>query len=154
MTANTMLQDIEKYIPVIGDVNIKSPLAYKATRQVVEIVNTVQMEAAEAYINGLEIPDPLLRGLLDTCMSVLFRYSPSLLAPYEWVLKESDHLADSSRELMKIQYDLPQEMLNPMLGDWKVIYPKYSMGLWEKGAVNLEQSQMHMIDDMIEKMNI
>jgi cyclopropane-fatty-acyl-phospholipid synthase len=33
---------------------------------------------------------------------------------------------------MKIQYDLPQAMLNGMLGDGKLIYPKYSMGLWEK----------------------
>ena len=55
---------------------------------------------------------------------------------------------------MKIQYDLPQGMLNRMLGDGKLIYPKYSMGLWEKGAANLEQSQMHMIDDMIEKLEI
>jgi cyclopropane-fatty-acyl-phospholipid synthase len=28
------------------------------------------------------------------------------------------------------------------------------MGLWEKGAVNLEQSQMQMIDDIIEKLEI
>jgi cyclopropane-fatty-acyl-phospholipid synthase len=28
------------------------------------------------------------------------------------------------------------------------------MGLWEKGASNLEQSQMHMIDDVIEKLDI
>jgi len=55
---------------------------------------------------------------------------------------------------MKIQYDLPQGMLNRMLGDGKLIYPKYSMGLWEKGAANLEQSQMHMIDNMIEKLDI
>ncbi|MEG3930207.1 class I SAM-dependent methyltransferase [Microcoleus sp. T3_B1] len=45
-------------------------------------------------------------------------------------------------------------MLNPMLGDGKLIYPKYSMGLWEKGAANLEQSQMQMIDDVIEKLEI
>ena len=154
MTANTMLQDIEKYIPVIGDANIKSPLAYKATRQVVGIVNTVQMAAAEAYINGAEVPDPILRALLDSFMPVLFRYSPSLLVPYEWVLEETEHLAEESQALMKMQYDLPQAMLNVMLGDWKLIYPKYSMGLWEKGADNLEQSQMQMIDDMIEKMDI
>jgi cyclopropane-fatty-acyl-phospholipid synthase len=154
MTTSTMLQDIERYIPVIGDANIKSPLAYKATRQVVEVVNAAQMAAAEAYINGLEIPDSLLQPLLETFTSMLFRYSPSLLVPYEWVLNETEHLAEESRELMKIQYDLPQAMLNVMLGDGKLIYPKYSMGLWEKGAINLEQSQMHMIDDMIEKMDI
>jgi cyclopropane-fatty-acyl-phospholipid synthase len=154
MTTSTMLRDFEKYIPVIGDTNIKSPLAYKATRQVVEIVNTIQMAAAEAYINGLEVPEPILRAFFDTCMPVLFRYSPSLLVPYEWVLEETEHLAEESQALMKIQYDLPQAMLNMMLGDGKLIYPKYSMGLWEKDAVNLEQSQMQMIDDMIEKMDI
>lgn len=81
MTTSTMLRDFEKYIPVIGDTNIKSPLAYKATRQVVELVNTVQMAAAEAYINGAEVPDPILRAFLDACMPFLFRYSPSLLVP-------------------------------------------------------------------------
>lgn len=154
MNASTMLQDIEKYIPVVGDVNLKIPFAYKATREVVEVVNTAQMAVAEAYINGLEVPDSVLRSLFDTCMPIFFRYFPALLAPYEWVLKETDSLAEGSRDLMKIQYDLPQAMLNKMLGDGKVIYPKYSMGLWEKGASNLEQSQMHMIDDVIAKLDI
>ncbi|WP_375511182.1 SAM-dependent methyltransferase [uncultured Nostoc sp.] len=154
MTTSTLLQEIEKYIPIVGDINIKSPLAYQATRGAVEVVNTVQMAVAEAYINGLEVPDSVLESLFDTCMPILFQYFPSLLAPYEWVLKETDHLAVGSRELMKIQYDLPQAMLNTMLWDGKLIYPKYSMGLWEKGALNLEQSQMHMIDDVIEKLDI
>jgi len=150
----TNLQDIQKHIPIVGDVNIKSPFAYQATRGAVEVVNTLQMAVAEAYINGLEVPDSVLRSLFDTCMPIFFQYFPSLLAPYEWVLKETDHLAEGSRDLMKIQYDLPQGMLNTMLGNWKLIYPKYSMGLWEKGAANLEQSQMHMIDDVIEKLDI
>ena len=154
MNASTMLQDIEKYIPVVGDVNIKSVFAYKATREVVGVVNTAQMAVAEAYINGLEVPDSVLRSLFDTCMPIFFQYFPALLAPYEWVLKETDNLAEGSRDLMKIQYDLPQAMLNRMLGDGKLIYPKYSMGLWEKGASNLEQSQMHMIDDVIAKLDI
>ena len=154
MNASTMLQDVEKYIPVVGDVNIKSVFAYKATREVVGVVNTAQMAVAEAYINGLEVPDSVLRSLFDTCMPIFFKYFPALLAPYEWVLKETDNLAEGSRDLMKIQYDLPQAMLNRMLGDGKLIYPKYSMGLWEKGASNLEQSQMHMIDDVIAKLDI
>jgi cyclopropane-fatty-acyl-phospholipid synthase len=154
MNSITMLQDIQKHIPIVGDINIKSPLAYQATRGAVEVVNTVQMAVAEAYINGVEVPDPVLRSLFDTCMPIFFQYFPSLLAPYEWVLKETDNLAEGSRDLMKIQYDLPQVMLNTMLGNGKLIYPKYSMGLWEKGASNLEQSQMHMIDDVIEKLEI
>ncbi len=154
MNASTMLQDVEKYIPVVGDVNLKIPFAYQATREVVGVVNTAQMAVAEAYINGLEVPDSVLRSLFDTCMPIFFKYFPALLAPYEWVLKETDNLAEGSRDLMKIQYDLPQAMLNRMLGDGKLIYPKYSMGLWEKGASNLEQSQMHMIDDVIAKLDI
>jgi cyclopropane-fatty-acyl-phospholipid synthase len=154
MNSITILQDIQKHIPIVGDINIKSPLAYQATRGAVEVVNTVQMAVAEAYINGVEVPDSVLRSFFDTSMPIFFRYFPSLLAPYEWVLKETDNLAEGSRDLMKIQYDLPQVMLNTMLGNGKLIYPKYSMGLWEKGASNLEQSQMHMIDDVIEKLDI
>jgi cyclopropane-fatty-acyl-phospholipid synthase len=60
MNSITMLQDIQKHIPIVGDINIKSPLAYQATRGAVEVVNTVQMAVAEAYINGLEVPDPVL----------------------------------------------------------------------------------------------
>jgi cyclopropane-fatty-acyl-phospholipid synthase len=55
---------------------------------------------------------------------------------------------------MKIQYDLPQTMLNGMLGDWEPIYPKYSMGLWENGAADLEESQKQMIDQLIERLGI
>ncbi|MEH1766695.1 SAM-dependent methyltransferase [Nostoc sp.] len=154
MVSLNTLQSLEKYIPLVGDLNIKTPLAYTATRGAVEVVNTIQMAIAEAYINGLEVPDSVLVSLFDTCMPVFFKYFPGLLAPYEWVLKETDHLAEGPRDLMKIQYDLPQGMLNKMLGDGKLIYPKYSMGLWEKGALNLEQSQIDMIDDVIQKLDI
>ena len=145
---------IQYHVPVIGDIHAKSPLAYRATRGAVKVTNFAQMAIAESYINGVEVPDVVLRSFFDICMPIIFRYFPSLLTPYEWVLKETDHLAEGSRDLMKIQYDLPQQMLNRMLGDSKLIYPKYSMGLWQKGATDLEQSQMHMIDDMIEKLDI
>ena len=145
---------IQYYIPVIGDIHRKSPLAYRATRGAVKVANVVQMALAEAYINGLVLPDPVMRSIYSTCMPIIFRHCPALLTPYEWVLKETPHMAEGSSDLMKIQYDLPQGMLNRMLGDGEPIYPKYSMGLWEKGAVNLDQSHVHMIDDMIEKLEI
>lgn len=154
MTSISTRQNIDRYIPLIGDINLKSPLAYKASRGAVKVVNALQMAVAESYINGVEVPDSVLRSLFDTCMPILFKYFPSLLAPYEWVLRETDRVAEGSRELMKIQYDLPQAMLNQMLGDWSRIYPKYSMGLWEKGAIDLQQSQMHMIDDLIAKLDL
>jgi cyclopropane-fatty-acyl-phospholipid synthase len=154
MTSSFIENEIQRHLPLVGDINLKSPAAYIATRGATEVVNVIQMSVAEAYINGLEVPDSVLRSLFDTCMPVFFKHFPSLLAPYEWVLKETEHVAEGSQELMKLQYDLPQAMLNVMLGDYPLIYPKYSMGLWEKGAINLEQSQMHMIDDLIEKLDI
>lgn len=154
MASVHILQDIQKYIPLVGDVNRKSPLAYKATRGAAIVVKTVEMLVAEAYINGVEVPDSVLRGLVTTCTPIFFRYFPALLAPYEWVLKDTEHLAEGARELMKIQYELPQELFSVMLGDGKLIYPKYTMGLWEKGAANLEQSQIDMLDDLLEKLDI
>lgn len=154
MTSTNVFLDIQKHIPIMGDINQKSPIAYKATREIATVFNATQMALAEAYIDGVEIPDSVFRALLHTSMPILFQHCPSLLAPYDWVLNESDHLAEGSRELMKVQYDLPQEMLNRMLGDGKLIYPKYSTGFWEHGAKDLEQSQMHMIDQVIERLEI
>ena len=154
MAASSIGQTIQRHIPLTGDIHGKSSLAYAATRGAVKVVNAAQMSVAEAYINGLEVPDTVLRSLFDTCMPVFFKHFPALLAPYEWVLTETDHVAEGSKDLMQLQYDLPQGMLNRMLGDSPVIYPKYSMGLWERGAKNLEESQIQMLDDLIEKLGI
>lgn len=94
MTSVPKFPNIQKYIPVVGDLNSKNPLAYKATRGAVAIFNTIQMAMADAYINGLEVPDAMLRGIINICMPILFRYFPSLLAPYDWVLKETDQVAE------------------------------------------------------------
>jgi cyclopropane-fatty-acyl-phospholipid synthase len=145
---------LDQHLPIVGDMKHKSPIAYKLTRSIASGFNALQMGVAEAYINGLEVPDEVLISTLHATMPILFKYCPGLLAPYEWVLNESDHLAESSKELMKIQYDLPQPMMNQMMGEGKLIYPKYSMGLWERGAKNLEESQMHMIDQLIERSGI
>jgi cyclopropane-fatty-acyl-phospholipid synthase len=154
MTVQNVLPATSRYVPRTGNVAAQSPIAYKTTRLMAGAVNVAQMALAEAYINGLEIPDPLFRQVMDTSMSMLFQHAPGLLAPYEWVLQESDRLAESSRALMQVQYDLPQAMLNQMLGDWPLIYPKYSMGLWEDGATDLEQAQIQMIDRVIERLGI
>jgi cyclopropane-fatty-acyl-phospholipid synthase len=154
MTVENVLPVASRYVPSTSKIATQSPIAYKTTRLMAGAVNVAQMALAEAYINGLEIPDPLFRQVMDTSMSMLFQHAPGLLAPYEWVLQESDRLAESSRALMQVQYDLPQAMLNQMLGDWPLIYPKYSMGLWEDGATDLEQSQIQMIDRVIERLGI
>jgi cyclopropane-fatty-acyl-phospholipid synthase len=131
-----------------------SGIGFRSARLMAGLFNSLQMTMAESYINGLEIPDQVFRGLIQTSMPFLFRRMPQLLAPYDWVLSESDKIAESSQELMKIQYDLPQTLLNHMLGDSQLIYPKYSMGLWEKGAKDLEESQKHHIDQLIERLEI
>jgi cyclopropane-fatty-acyl-phospholipid synthase len=154
MTSSNVFSGVQNYLPIVGDMSLKSPIAYKATRLMAGVFNLTQMALAEAYINGLEIPDSVFRSIFHASMPTLFKHCPGLLAPYEWVLTESDQVADSSRELMKLQYDLPQAMLNQMLGDWQVIYPKYSTGLWERGATDLEASQMHMLDRVIEQLEI
>ncbi|CAN1212159.1 class I SAM-dependent methyltransferase [Tumidithrix helvetica PCC 7403] len=154
MVSTSVFPDIQKHIPVMGDMNLKSPIAYKATRAMASVVNATQMALAEAYINGLEVPDSVFRAAIDASLPTLFKHCPGLLAPYEWVLQETDRIAESSRELMQVQYDRPQAMLNQMLGDWKLIYPKYSTGFWENGAANLEESQMHMLDQVIERLGI
>jgi cyclopropane-fatty-acyl-phospholipid synthase len=154
MTSKNLFPVTQNYVPSMRTMAGTSPIAYQATRLMAGALNAAQMTLAEAYINGLEIPDSVFRSMMDTSMSVLFQHAPSLLAPYEWVLEESDLLAESSRELMTVQYDLPQAMLNRMLGDWPLIYPKYSMGLWEDGATDLEQSQIQMLDRVIERLEI
>jgi cyclopropane-fatty-acyl-phospholipid synthase len=154
MASVSVRQDIQQHIPFVGDIGLKTPLAYQMTRAAVKVVNAIQLGAAESYINGLEIPDAALRRFFNVSMPILFKYFPSLLAPYDWVLQETDQVAEGSKDLMQIQYDRPQPMLNAMLGDWSLIYPKYSMGLWEKGATTLEQSQAQMIDDLIAKLEI
>jgi cyclopropane-fatty-acyl-phospholipid synthase len=154
MTSEQLFSATSKQFPIGNNSPIQSPLAYKITRLMASAINAGQMTLAEAYINGLEIPDPVFRSLMQASMPLLFKHAPGLLAPYEWVLTESDRLAESSRELMQVQYDLPQAMLNQMLGDWPIIYPKYSMAWWEDGAADLESAQMQAIDRVIERLEI
>ena len=154
MTSTNTSLKIQKHQPSTSNTNFKTSFAYKTTRGAASGINATQMALAEAYVNGLEIPDTAFRSLINVFMPLLLQHFPALLAPYEWVLNETDQIAEGSRELMKVQYDLPQAMLNQMLGDWDVIYPKYSMGLWERGAVDLKASQEHMIDQVIERLEI
>ena len=76
MNSITMLQDIQKHIPIVGDINIKSPLAYQATRGAVEVVNTVQMAVAEAYINGLYQLGLTMRQLVKAPCQVSYQGCP------------------------------------------------------------------------------
>ncbi len=116
--------------------------------------NAAQMGFATAYINGFEVPDSAVKGMLDAVLPVLYQHMSFLLVPYEWVLNESEELAERSHDLMQIQYDLPEELFDLMLGESDLIYPKYTMALWEKGASNILEAQQDMLDDVIEKLDI
>ena len=152
--STNVFPDFQKYLPAVGDLNSKSGLAYQLTRGLTAIANGSQMALAESYIHGLEMPDTLIKGSMDLVLPIFYKYFPSLLVPYEWVLKESGQLAESSHELMKVQYDLPEELFTLMLRESELIYPKYTMALWEKGASNILEAQKDMLDDAIEKSGI
>lgn len=116
--------------------------------------NRFATAGTEAYIDGLEIPDAALKSLLAASVQISYKYVPELLVPYEWLSQESDRLAENPQHLMQIQYNLPTALFQLMLGEGTLLYPKYTMGLWEKGAADLEQAQLHMLDDVVEKLGI
>ncbi|MCW5317460.1 methyltransferase domain-containing protein [Nostoc sp. KVJ3] len=151
---SSIKKNIQRHTPLGVDVSNKNRIAYRANRTAIAGFNAIVMAGAEAYINGLKIPDSLLKSLLNLSMQISYNYFPSLLVPYEWLLQESDRLAEGSQELMKVQYDLPEEMFSLMLKETELLYPKYTMALWEKGASNLEQAQIDMLDDLIAKVGI
>lgn len=150
---NSIPNNIKRHTPLVG-VNNESQISYQATHKAVALINGLAMIGVEAYINGLKIPDSLLKSLLNLSAQISYKYFPSLLVPYEWLWKESDRLAEGSDELMKIQYNLPKKMFSLMLKETELLYPKYTMANWEYKASNLEQAQMHMLDDLIEKVDI
>jgi cyclopropane-fatty-acyl-phospholipid synthase len=121
---------------------------------IVNLFNTFQVIGSEAYVNGLELPDGLLKKLLDNVLDVVQSKYPELFVPYDWLLKESERLAEGSRELMQVQYDLPTQLFRLMLTESNEILPKYTMALWEKGAVTLQEAQRSMLDDVFVKAGI
>jgi cyclopropane-fatty-acyl-phospholipid synthase len=123
-------------------------------RIAIDFSNSLSTTGIEAYINGLEIPDRILNPLLRLSAQINYRHAQQLLVPYEWLSQESDRLAENSQHLMEIQYNLPSRLFQLMLGESALIYPKYTMALWEQGATNLEQAQQQMLEDVIEKLGI
>ncbi len=150
---NSIVNDIQRHTPLVGDVNNKSRIN-QVTRKAITGFNALVMTGIEAYLNGLKISDSLLKSLLNLSVQISYKYFPSLLVPYEWLLSESASIAEGSNELMKLQYNLPEEMFSLMLKETELLYPKYTTALWSEGISNLEQAQMHMLDDLIEKAGI
>jgi cyclopropane-fatty-acyl-phospholipid synthase len=138
----------------ISEHEFDNPLEKGLTRPLVSITNYLQMAFSESYINGIEISDFQVKSILSKAIAIFYTKFPSLLATYDWVVKESDRLAEDSQELMNVHYNLPTQLFRLMLGEGELIYPKYTVALWEKGAINLEQAQIQMLDDCISKSGI
>ena len=148
-----------KYLKVVPSSNIEQKRKQTSAKKqfhplLVKPTNAIQMLFAESYINGLEISDALCLKLLTESTEFFYKNLSSLMISYDWVIKESDRIAEGSQELMKIQYNLPEQMFKLMLGESELMYPKYSMALWERGASNLEEAQIAMLDDLIAKAQI
>jgi hypothetical protein len=45
-----------------------SGIGFRSARLMAGLFNSLQMTMAESYINGLEIPDQVFRGLIQTSM--------------------------------------------------------------------------------------
>lgn len=106
MTTSFSNRQIQSYIPCIGDIRHKHFPAYQTTRVAAKLFNTAQLRLGEAYIRGMNISDSTLKNIFKTVMPHLFKYFPALLVPYEWVLEESQLVAEGSDDLMAVQIAL------------------------------------------------
>lgn len=129
-------------------------IQYQQQQQINRLLNSIELKLATAYINGVKIPDFVLKNACRSIISLFYQYYSQGLIPYQWILTESETLAEQPEELMQVQYNLPQKMFSLMLEEEDILYPKYSMALWEKGATNLKQAQLNMLEDMTNKANI
>jgi cyclopropane-fatty-acyl-phospholipid synthase len=154
MTSDFTNNNFYKHVPLTEQLNSKNRLTSKSIRRIISVFNTVQIAFAESYLNGLEVNDRLLKRTFDIIIPILYKHFSSLLITHDWILEESELLAEDASHLMKLQYNLPREMFCSMLGEDDLIYPKYTMALWEKGAENLRQAQIDMLDDAIIKAGI
>ena len=65
MTSKNLFSASQTYSPIVGNAPLKSSIGYRATRLMASALNVSQMAMAEAYINGLEIPDSVFRSMMD-----------------------------------------------------------------------------------------
>jgi cyclopropane-fatty-acyl-phospholipid synthase len=144
----------ENYGSIPSESKFDSLSYYQDHLLAIKIFNAVQLLSAEAYINGLELPDSTLNWLLRKVVSFAYHKAPFLIIPYQWILTESKQIAEGSEALMEIQYNLPAELFKLMLGEGELLYPKYTTALWEKGASSLEEAQIALLDDLIAKAEI
>jgi len=97
-----------------------------------------------------ELPGFLLQVVLDTYITLDNRIGIIRGQRKENESPEGDAITEQSSELMTVHYDMPVELFENFLGKSM----KYSMGLWEQGAANLEEAQEAMLTDLCRKAEI
>ncbi len=103
---------------------------------------------AERFIAGrLPLPDSVLQGILNLYLGFYYHLDRLVGRKNSFIPPETEEIAVRSSELMESHYNLPLQMFTHFLGPSM----KYSMGLWETGAQNLEQAQEAMMADLCAK---
>jgi cyclopropane-fatty-acyl-phospholipid synthase len=106
----------------------------------------------ENYLSGrLPLPGPALQGLLNAGVEWYCRFGPRLASmPARWAGDQGEITPGGGKDLLSIHYDLPAEIFEQFLGRTM----KYSMGLWEQGAADLDAAQEAMMADLCRKMDL
>ena len=105
----------------------------------------------EKYLDGkIPLPGAAVQVLLNQWLSLLNRLESAFGPITTIVPPETEEIAARSAELMEIHYDMPLAMFTNFLGKSM----KYSTGLWETGARNVDEAQEAMMADLCDKADI
>ena len=96
------------------------------------------------------MPGWLLQAGLRLYLEADYQMEVSSGALSTVVAPKTEALAEMSRELMSVHYDMPLPLFTHMLGPTM----KYSMALWSNGATALEEAQRDMLDDVCRKAGV
>lgn len=102
------------------------------------------------FDSRLKIPGPLVQFFLNTYLEVSNRYEKVFGRQADPGLNGSQGIAELSEELMRTHYDMPLALFENFL-DRSL---KYSMGLWEHGARDVDEAQQHMLADVCRKAQV
>jgi len=105
-------------------------------------------QIAERYFDGrFNPPGWLLQSALNLYVSSYHWLGILLGRGSDGPALQGDTIAERSRELMAVHYDMPLPLFERMLGPSM----KYSTALWETGAATLEAAQEAMLADVCRK---
>jgi cyclopropane-fatty-acyl-phospholipid synthase len=106
---------------------------------------------AENYFSSrIRIPGPFVQAFLNFYIEWYHRLGVISGTADGDETPDGLPIAAHSDDLMRMHYDLPSGLFEAFLGPSM----KYSMGLWESGASNLEEAQAAMMEDLCRKAGI